>query len=245
VGMILRQEGLSRNGVIRVGPMGEVAEVQTKRYLVPGVERTAGLGAGGEGRGLAPGPMPEAWMLGSLRVGAILCVEVLYPRLAARLRRDGAQALLQLSNESMLQPGGRFPLWADAPRRQQEAELQLRAAEFRLPAVRATLGGRAGGFGPDGRPLPVLALHELTPGVGRWIEVALPPAGPPPLALFLLPLTGPLSLILLLAGLLLPPRGVRLRDPLKQGGAPSTFGGCTSRPQAGASAHEIPSGDVR
>ncbi|TVP46875.1 MAG: hypothetical protein EA350_06310 [Gemmatimonadales bacterium] len=192
------------NTLVRTGPGGEAPEgVHRKRHLVPGVERTVLTSPGLEGRGLAPGAgaLPFSW--GGAQVGGLICFEILHGPEAARLRRRGALLLVQATNDAMLQPGGRLPVVADAARRQHEAMLRLRAAEFRMPAIRAAHGGRAQASGPDGRslePVEVVLLGDGDP-LGRWVEFELPapaaippaawvgpPMGPLALAVFLLPL---------------------------------------------------------
>jgi apolipoprotein N-acyltransferase len=192
-------QGRRYNALVRTGSLEEPPEgVHRKRYLVPGVERTTLTAPGREGRGLAPGAgaLPFAW--GGVQAGGLICFEILYPAEVARLRRRGATLLVQATNDAMLQPGGRFPVVADAARRQHEAMLRLRAAEFGMPAVRAAHGGRALAAGPDGRWLEPVAVMPLGEGDGRWMEFELPPAAGPPPSVWVGPPLGPLALALLL-----------------------------------------------
>jgi len=190
--------GRRYNALVRTGSLDEAPEgVHRKRYLVPGVERSTLTAPGREGRGLAPGAgaLPFSW--GSLQVGGLICFEILVPAEAARLRRRGATLLVQATNDAMLQPGGRFPVVGDAARRQHEAMLRLRAAEFRMPAIRAAHGGQARAAGPDGRRLKPAAVIPLGDGEGRWVEFDLPPAAAPPPSAWVGPPLGPLALALL------------------------------------------------
>jgi apolipoprotein N-acyltransferase len=189
--------GRRYNTLVRTGARDEAPEgIHRKRFLVPGVERTALLSPGsGEGRGLAPGAgaLPFDW--GGIRAGGIICFEILFPVEGARLRRRGAEVLVQATSDGMLRSGGRLPVWADAGRRQHEAMARFRAAEFRIPLVRAALGGRALAVDARGRELVPLERHPL--GRGEWIVVQLPPPPPPPPAAWVVPLLGPLLLGLL------------------------------------------------
>ncbi|CAN5734902.1 hypothetical protein BH23GEM11_BH23GEM11_08030 [soil metagenome] len=201
-GIQARVGGRAYNTLVRTGSGTEAPEgVHRKRHLVPGVERTVLVGAGLEGRGLAPGAgaLPFEW--GGARVGGLICFEILHASEAARLRRRGAELLVQATNDAMLQPGGPFPIVADAARRQHEAMLRLRAAEFRMPALRAAHGGRAQASGPDGRglePFATVILRSEEEPMGTWLEFELPAAAPIPPAAWLGPATGPLALAVLL-----------------------------------------------
>jgi apolipoprotein N-acyltransferase len=208
-------DGRRYNTLVRTTRFGDPPQgVHRKRFLVPGVERSVLLGAGREGRGLAPGAgaLPFEW--GGRTAGGLICFEVLVPAEVARLRRRGAEFLVQGASEAMLQPGGLFPVVADAGRRQHAALARLRAAEFRIPLVRATLGGVALGVGPDGRLLEPAARLPLARGA--WVVHELPAMGPPPPAAWLAPLTGPGLLGLLLVPLVFAWR----RDQLLLGRVP-------------------------
>lgn len=210
--------GFRYNTLVRLGEAEEAPEgVHRKRHLVPGVERTVLSGPGrGEGRGLAPGrgALPFAWGTlpdapggasaprgaapsAPLRVGGIICVEILYPAEVARLRRRGAQVLVQATSDAMLRPGGPLPVLADAGRRQHAAMLRIRAAEFRIPVVRSALGAEAGAVDAVGRPLVASADVPLSRGGWRRFEVTPALSAPPPSA-WIAPAVGPLALGLLL-----------------------------------------------
>ena len=201
-GSYLIREGRLRNGALRLAVGEEPRSVHEKRRLVPGVERTAFLRAGRPGRGIAPGkrPTPVSWA--GRPTGVLVCFEILFLKEVALLRREGALLLLQLSNDSALRPGeGPFPVLGDAGRRQHEAFLRARAVEFALPVMRSTMGGRAGGWDARGRELPELQRWgdtELS-----FVVVRVPGAGPPPLAAWIAPLTGPAAAAALLLTLAL------------------------------------------
>lgn len=197
------REGQHRNGVLRL-EVGEVAlTVHEKRRLVPGVERTAFLGAGWPGRGLAPGGRQPPFRWAGQSVGVLICFEVLFPSEVARLRREGALLLLQLSNDSALRPGaGPLPVLLDAGRRQHEAFLRARATEFALPALRSVMGGRAGGWDARGRAIPELQRWGDTELA--FVVVRVPETGPIPPAAWLSPLSGPVAATLLILALSIP-----------------------------------------
>jgi apolipoprotein N-acyltransferase len=189
-------EGRRYNTLIRTGEPGEPVEgVHRKVHLVAGVERTVLTGAGREGRGLAPGAGALPFVWAGLRAGGIICFEVLYPAEIARLRRRGAEVLVQGTNDAMLRPGGPLPVVADAARRQHLAVLRLRAAEFRIPVFRSALGGEALAVGPDGR---VFGAEERIPlSRGAWALHAVPPVPPVPPSAWIGPPLGVLALAVL------------------------------------------------
>jgi apolipoprotein N-acyltransferase len=240
-GGFLEGEGVRRNGALLLKPRGEVDAgvapsppvaprvVHAKGRLVPGVERTVLFRPGGPGRGLAPGPPSEPFRWGELSTGILICFEVLFPAEAARLRRGGAQLLLQLSNDSALGSGqGPFPVVADAARRQHEAFLRARAVEFAVPVARSAMGSPAAGWDRRGRRLPELEREEA--GDAARVVVHVPPAGPPPPAAHLQPSWGPAMAALLGLLLLWRGRGSPRSLRLLRGGSPSTPG---SRPGSG------------
>jgi apolipoprotein N-acyltransferase len=214
------REGRRRNGVLRLEAGEEIRSVHEKSRLVPGVERTAFLGAGRPGRGLAPGDHQPPFPWVGRSVGVLICFEVLFPGEVARLRREGAHLLLQLSNDSALRPeAGPFPVLLDAGRRQHEAFLRARATEFALPVLRSVMGARAGGWDARGRALP--ELQRWGDGELTFVVVRIPDAGPIPPAAWLSPLTGPVAAAALLFALSLPglPRLRRATRP-SQGAVP-------------------------
>lgn len=199
-GIHARVGGRQFNTLVRTGTRDEAPEgVHRKRFLVPGVERTHLSGAGRpadaqrSGRGLAPGAgaLPFTW--GDRDVGALLCFEILHAGETARLRRRGSTLLLQATHDTML---------SEAGRRQHEAMVRVRAAEFRIPVLRAALGGEGMGIGADGRRLePVASAPVLNPAgnrLGRVDTFDLPSVAPTPPSAWVVPLTGPLALAVLL-----------------------------------------------
>ena len=214
------REGRRRNGVLRLEAGEGVQSVHEKRRLVPGVERTAFLGAGRPGRGLAPGDRQPPFSWAGRSVGALICFEILFPGEVARLRREGAGLLLQLSNDSALDPdAGPFPVLLDAGRQQHEAFLRARATEFALPALRSVMGGRAGGWDARGRALP--ELQRWGDAELAFVVVRVPDAGPIPPAAWLSPLSGPVAATVLFLAFFFPGLpGARRGPRMEQGPAP-------------------------
>jgi apolipoprotein N-acyltransferase len=199
-GVHARVGGRDFNTLVRTGTREEAPlGVHRKRYLVAGVERTHLTGAGRPadpgrpGRGLAPGAGALPFQWGDLDVGALLCFEILHPVEVARLRRRGATLLVQATNDAML---------SDGARRQHEAMVRLRALEFRIPVLRSALGGEGMAMGEDG-----VRLHPLETRIvagregeelGRVDVFGLPLASSPPPSGWVVPLSGPLAMALLI-----------------------------------------------
>lgn len=136
-------EGL-RNAVFRVDPEGVARRVHAKTRLVPGVERP----------GFLPGPAGGVVSVGAgeaVRLGLVICFESAFGTEARRLRRSGAELLVNVTNDGWFAPAfGPVPSVAHA---QHRAHLILRAIETRMGAVRSSLGGEALVVGPTGRLL--------------------------------------------------------------------------------------------
>jgi apolipoprotein N-acyltransferase len=125
-----------------------------KGFLVPIVERVPfvnpawfeGLqyfGAFGRGGDQPPMRLPFG------RVGVLICYESIFPQLSRRFRRDGADVLLNITNDAWF---GR----SNAPY-QHHAHLILRAIENRVGIVRSANTGISGYIDPLGR------VHDETP----------------------------------------------------------------------------------
>lgn len=133
-----------------------------KRRLVPGVEAASplllpGRGSGRNRRGLTPGSGEELGILrvGEVGVGVLICYESAFSELARGARREGAEILVNLSEEGWFGGSGRGletgGLW------QHPAHLVMRAIEHRMGGVRAANGGFSFFVDPLGRihdPLP-------------------------------------------------------------------------------------------
>lgn len=128
-----------------------------------------------------PGPGVNVIALPDLPVlGPLLCFETVRPERAAQLATQGANVLVELSNDtSLVGPGALV----------HEAMSRFRAMENGLPLVRANNSGPSGAFDARGRPIPGSRLFAGKPGTttalvipeasvqpggraGRWILVA-------------------------------------------------------------------------
>lgn len=138
------------NAAIMTTPDGYVVrqDVYRKQFLVPIVERVPFLNPewfrgmnyfGGFSRGQNVAPFATAF--GS--VGVMICYESIYPQLARSYARQGATALVNITNDAWFQH-------SLAPY-QHFAHLSLRAIENRLPVVRAANTGISGYIDPLGR----------------------------------------------------------------------------------------------
>jgi apolipoprotein N-acyltransferase len=82
----------------------------------------------------------------SHRLGVMICYEVTSPSLVRRLAEEGAQVLVNISNDGWLAAGGL------ASPAQHFSMAVIRAVENRRPLVRATTSGISGFVDPTGRP---------------------------------------------------------------------------------------------
>lgn len=128
-----------------------------KAYLVPIVERVPFLNPdwfagidyfGGFGRGTSTEPFRLAFG----EAGVLICYESIFPQLSRAYRRNGAELLLNITNDAWF---GR----SSAPY-QHHAHLALRAIETRLPIVRSANTGISGWIDPLGRVRDATPLFE-------------------------------------------------------------------------------------
>ena len=127
------------NAIMLVEPGGEARMVHAKLRLVPGVESP----------GFARGAEPGVLQLAGLDLGFAICFESAFGRDASRARGNGAQVLINPTNDGWFAPH----LWGvgSAGHAQHRAHLILRATESRMTAVRSSVGGELLAIGPDGR----------------------------------------------------------------------------------------------
>jgi predicted amidohydrolase len=145
-------EGGRTNSAFAVAPSGSLMGRYDKVRLVPFVET-------GEESSLAPAPLaaPPA------RIGVAICFESIFPGLARRSVRQGADLLAVLTNDA----------WFDgqsAPA-QHAALVPFRAIEERRYLVRAANQGISAIFDPHGRPLGRLSLGARGVVVARVAPV--------------------------------------------------------------------------
>ena len=148
-----------------------------KRRLLPFAEtRPLGLGvATGESRDLDPGSFaagaaPGLLPLGSDVLGALICLEALYPEDARALARRGATVLVNLSNDGWYRGRGGAE--------QHFAGVVLRAVETRLPLVRSTSTGVSAIVDASG------AVVAALPAGAAGVLAAAVPRGAPGASLY-------------------------------------------------------------
>lgn len=136
-----------RNSAFLVSPRGGIAAVHDKVHLVPFAEalplsaRWLGL----HDPGYVPGDRPSVLSAGAARLGPLVCYEVIFPELARDLVRQGANVLVNVSNDYWLGgPGGG---------EQHLAAAVLRAVEVARPLLRATNTGITAAIDARGRIL--------------------------------------------------------------------------------------------
>jgi apolipoprotein N-acyltransferase len=98
----------------------------------------------------SPGPGPVTLTIPGARVGALICYEVVFPDLVRRAVNDGAQVLVNITNDAWF---GRT-----AASRQHLSTLAFRAVENRRPVARAANTGISGFVDSRGRILQVSDL---------------------------------------------------------------------------------------
>lgn len=148
------------NSAFLMEPQGLAGYQYDKRYLVPVVERVPLVPAAWLRRLEYFGKfgVGEGWPLAQVdetRYGALICYESTYPEAARRLRLEGADVLVNLTNDSWY---GREPLWTRTTALwQHPAHLVMRAIENRMGVVRAANTGISLFVDPVGR------IHGATP----------------------------------------------------------------------------------
>ena len=103
---------------------------------------------------LAPGSEPRPLPHPRGPLGVLICYEILHPRLARDLVRDGARLLVNISNDAWADPSG------VAAGVQTFSMAIFRAVETRRWVVRAATTGISGAIAPSGAVGPVLGTGE-------------------------------------------------------------------------------------
>ena len=156
--------GRLTNAVVQVSRDGVVERVHAKRHLVPGVEWP----------GLTAGPRAEPSTVNGLRLGFLICFEAAFGGAARRLVADGAEILVNPSNDGWFRPlmgrGGE-----SAAHAQQRAHLILRAVESRVGVVRSPIGGELLVIDPAGRIVRALPAGSESSIVVRPSTSSLKP----------------------------------------------------------------------
>ncbi len=135
-------------------PAGTLVASHDKVHLVPFTEYLpwplSRLGL--EGPGTSPGSRPTPLPVGDGSVGPLICYEMLFPDLAHRLVEDGADVLVNISNDGWFGGSGGAE--------QHLTAAVLRAIEFRRPVLRSTSDGITVAIDSAGRIVGRLAERE-------------------------------------------------------------------------------------
>jgi apolipoprotein N-acyltransferase len=178
-----------------------------KVRLVPGVEWTPGFSdAVAAGDRPRPVEVPNGPVL-----GALICIESAGPEPARSLVREGAELLVNITNDAWL---AEEPWWTRTSAfHQHPAHLAFRAVELGVGAVRVGNNGRTEVVDPLGRRALVVPAHVSGHGVASVLSLARPT----PFLMFG-PWMGPAAVagavLLLLAPLIRPRRTVDPPPPL-------------------------------
>jgi apolipoprotein N-acyltransferase len=134
-----------------------------------------------DGPAIAPGPKPVPLPLGDVQLGPLICYELLFADLARSLVGDGAQVLVNLSNDGWFGGSGGAE--------QHLTAAVLRAIEFRRPLLRSTSdgitiavdsAGRIAGRLPERepgvllvevRPSPTRTLYSRVGDIVPWVAL--------------------------------------------------------------------------
>ena len=144
-----RIEGSARpalyNSAVLFGPDGHIRQSHDKRRLLPFAEYWPGPLGRLDLPGVittAGGP-PRVMVAGDLRLGSMICYEIVFAQTAHALVRDGAEVLVNLSNESWFESSGAID--------QHFAAAIMRAVETRRPVLRSTQTGITAAIDSGGR----------------------------------------------------------------------------------------------
>lgn len=183
VGAIERREGGYANSIVAIGPEGPTGPAYAKRQLVPFGEYVPGASwlplrkvvpiAEDCLRGEGPTPLLAPLRGGgTAALGALVCYEDIFPRLARDHALRGAQALVVLTNDAWY--GRELGAWQHA------AHSSLLAASTRLPVMRCGNAGWSGLITASGQPSPALRDGSVYFRGHADLGEALLPAEPRP-----------------------------------------------------------------
>jgi len=150
--VMVNEEGriVAQYDKIRLMPFGEY--VPLPRWL-PGASSVRGIVGD-----FMPGSLYTLMPLGAFRVGVFICIEAAHPSIARSFANQGADALINISNDGYLGP---TPV-----RRQHLSNAIFRAVESGRHLARVTNNGISADIGSDGRILDSTPGSE--PAVRTW-----------------------------------------------------------------------------
>ena len=159
----LTDAGEARNSAYLIAPGGGIVDTYDKRHLVPLAEYNPLRRAATTPDEPVYGPGGDArpFRTDSMRVGTLICYEVLFPGLVRDLVRKGADVLVNISNDAWLDAGD------GAARRQHFSMAVFRAIETRRFLVRAAATGVSGFITPAGELYATLPGDTQGASVGR------------------------------------------------------------------------------
>jgi apolipoprotein N-acyltransferase len=139
--------GKEYNSALLVNARGQLVGLYHKQALVPFSETTPFSAWGidwGRGYNISPGKRPGVFALtgGTLHLGVVICSESAHPELVAKLRREGADFLVEISNDAW---------FTDRPSCMLHAEAAvMRAVENRWWVIRVANTGFSFAVDPQG-----------------------------------------------------------------------------------------------
>ncbi len=150
--VLVNQEGriVAQYDKIRLMPFGEY--VPLPRWL-PGASSVRGIVGD-----FTPGSSYTLMPLGDLRAGVFICIEAAHPSIARRFTKDGADVLINISNDGYLGP---TPVM-----RQHLSNAVFRAVENDRPLIRVTNSGISAYIESNGSVWD--ATPGFTPAVRTW-----------------------------------------------------------------------------
>ena len=154
------------NSVYLLDGQGRIGGIYDKQKLVPFAEYNplrALSGATTEGDVYVPGATATPLRTPMANIGAMVCYEVLFPGLVRALVRDGAELLVNVSNDSWMDSGD------GAAPRQHLSMAVFRAVETRRFLVRAASSGLSAFVRPDGAITAVLANGTASTAVASVV----------------------------------------------------------------------------
>src|SRR6266850_2378967 len=148
--VLVNQEGriVAQYDKIRLMPFGEY--VPLPRWL-PGASSVRGIVGD-----FTPGSSYTLMPLGDLRAGVFICIEAAHPLIARRFTKDGADVLINISNDGYLGP---TPVM-----RQHLSNAVFRAVENDRPLIRVTNSGISAYIDANG------SVWDATPGFTQEVR---------------------------------------------------------------------------
>ena len=133
---------------IHLVPFGEYIPLKEVLFFVRKIVNAIGTFTKGE----KAVPIPWEFDNETLQLGVLMCYEDVFPEIAVESRRNGAQVLLNLTNDSW---------YGRSSAAYQHLALSIyRGVENRVPVVRATNTGISAAINPQGRVIKQLPWYE-------------------------------------------------------------------------------------